>query len=73
MEGVGFISPDVSEVEQMMSAIENAKSAWSKKMTCFTKKTRLQVPLKKIGSLDLAKFDPFTVAVWTVLREFFVL
>jgi len=28
MEGVSFISPDVSEVEQMMSAIENAKNAW---------------------------------------------
>ena len=28
MEGVGFISPDPSEVEKMMSAIESAKSAW---------------------------------------------
>jgi len=28
MQGVGFISPDTSEVEQMMSAIQNVKSVW---------------------------------------------
>ncbi len=28
MNGVSFISPDVSEVEQMMSAIQSAKSDW---------------------------------------------
>ncbi len=29
MEGVSFISPDPSEVEQMLSAIQNAKGAWT--------------------------------------------
>lgn len=29
MDGVSFISPDPSEVEQMMSAIQSAKSVWS--------------------------------------------
>lgn len=28
MDGVSFISPDASEIEQMMSAIQNAKSVW---------------------------------------------
>lgn len=28
MGGVGFISPDASEVEQMMSAIQNVKTVW---------------------------------------------
>jgi len=28
MQGVGFISPDTSEVEQMMSAIQSVKSVW---------------------------------------------
>ncbi len=28
MQGAGFISPDTSEVEQMMSAIQNVKSVW---------------------------------------------
>lgn len=28
MSGVGFISPDASEVEQMMSAIQNVKTVW---------------------------------------------
>lgn len=28
MDGVSFISPDASEVEQMMSAIQSVKSVW---------------------------------------------
>lgn len=28
MDGVNFISPDASEIEKMMSAIQSAKSAW---------------------------------------------
>lgn len=28
MQGVSFISPDASEVEQMMSAIQNVKTVW---------------------------------------------
>ncbi len=28
MDGVSFISPDASEMEQMMSAIQNVKSVW---------------------------------------------
>lgn len=28
MDGVSFISPDASEVEKMISAIQSAKSAW---------------------------------------------
>ena len=28
MDGVSFISPDTSEIEKMMSAIESAKSVW---------------------------------------------
>lgn len=28
MEGVSFISPDASEIELMISAIQNAKSVW---------------------------------------------
>lgn len=28
IEGVGFISPDTSEMEQMMSAIQSVKSVW---------------------------------------------
>lgn len=28
MQGVSFISPDTSEVEQMMSAIQNVKTVW---------------------------------------------
>lgn len=40
MEGVSFISPDVSEVEQMMSAIQSAKSAWGEEKPPVKRKKR---------------------------------
>lgn len=40
MEGVSFISPDFSEAEQMMSAIQNAKSVWGEEKSPVKKKKR---------------------------------
>lgn len=40
MDGVQFISPDFSEVEQMMSAIQNAKTAWGDEKPQIKRKKR---------------------------------
>ncbi len=40
MEGVNFISPDPSEVEQMMSAIQSAKSVWGAEKPLDKRKKR---------------------------------
>lgn len=40
MDGVGFISPDASEIEQMMSAIQNAKSVWGDEKPAPKRKKR---------------------------------
>lgn len=40
MEGVNFISPDPSEVEQMMSAIRSAKSVWGAEKPLDKRKKR---------------------------------
>ncbi|HEY9732858.1 MAG TPA: metalloregulator ArsR/SmtB family transcription factor [Drouetiella sp.] len=40
MEGVNFISPDASEVEKMMSAIQSVKSVWGDEKPAEKKKKR---------------------------------
>lgn len=40
MEGVNFISPDPSEVERMMSAIQSAKSVWGAEKPLDKRKKR---------------------------------
>ncbi len=40
MDGVSFISPDTSEIEQMMSAIQSAKSAWGEEKAPPKRKKR---------------------------------
>lgn len=40
MDGVRFISPDTSEVEQMMSAIQSAQSVWGAEVKPQTKRKK---------------------------------
>lgn len=40
MEGVGFISPDASEVEKMMSAIKNVQTVWGEEEKAPSKKKK---------------------------------
>lgn len=40
MDGVNFISPDASEIEKMMSAIQSAKSAWGNEEKAQTKRKK---------------------------------
>ncbi len=42
MDGVQFISPDFSEVEKMMSAIQSAKTAWGDDKPQPKKKKRIK-------------------------------